>query len=424
MRQGSPSEVQDVAYPGVDISRATDCGNLSLTWSAFVILDVHLMAGFANRMIQYMVARRIAAEVGGCLISNAALSAWGIDHPKLPGFPGPEIEIPVSPQKVDIAWITHLLLSGERTRVNLKSYAQWFPNFPALDLCREMFKANEDEYPGFGPEYLVCNVRGGNILDGKKHPDYTLLPIEFYADVLDATGLRPVFMGQIEENAYCNALRRRFPGAAFYPSRGALADFQTFRNSKNLVTAVSSFSWLAAWLSRAELIVLPVNGLFHPVQSSDIDLLPYADERYRFYLFPINYAVAVEHFEEAHQALHSGWRYMRPETIRQLRSSMPRCPKRLDRFLLMFDEKFYLENHLDVAYEVEAGGTVSGLDHYVRHGFNEGRHCFALDDRWYSTEYPMAAFEVGQGDYVNFSQHFVEVGAMRGYKPLRPNRHG
>ncbi|MCC6736670.1 MAG: hypothetical protein IT534_11175 [Bauldia sp.] len=51
-----------------------------------------------------------------------------------------------------------------------------------------------------------------------------------------------------------------------------------------MAVAVSTFSWLATWLSpRAETIALPVAGLFHPAARPDIDLLPIDDQRYRLY---------------------------------------------------------------------------------------------------------------------------------------------
>jgi hypothetical protein len=368
-------------------------------------------------MIEYMVARRIAAEVEGCLIANVLLPDWNIEHPAVELPPGPAIDITTN--AVDIAAVARLLSSGEVRRVNLNWYVQRFSNFPDVALARDMFKANEDEYPGFGPEYLVCNVRGGEVLDAR-HEHYTLLPIEFYADLARMTGLQLVFLGQIEDNAYCDALKRRFPEAIFCESRGALADFQTFRNSHNLVPAISTFSWLSAWLSQAEWIALPVNGLFHPMQCPDINLLPYEDERYRFYLFPINYAVPVDRCEEAHRTLQNRWRYVRPETIAELSAATPRWPQRLDRYLAMFDEIFYLQAYPDVAAPV-AEERMKVLDHYVNHGFGEQRLCFDFDHRWYSAEYPLAAVEVGQGDYVDLRHHFVEVGAIRGYKPLPPS---
>jgi hypothetical protein len=381
------------------------------------IVDVHLIGGFANRMIEYMVVRRIASEVEGCMISNAVLPDWGINHPAIPGGPGPETRVPTSPHQVDIAAIVESLCSTEKIRINFKSYAQWFPNFSPLEVCRRMFPENEHDYPGYGPEYLVCNVRGGEVLDAR-HRQYVLLPIEFYAELAKDTGLRLMFMGQIEDNTYCRALRRRFPDAEFHPTRGVVADFQIFRNSTHLVPSVSTFSWLAAWLSRGKSVILAVDGLFHPVQEPRIDLLPLADERYRFYLFPINYAVPVEQFEKAHHVVQDAgsWCAVDAAFLSKLRTVPQR--KHLEPFVSRFDEEFYLRSYKDIARAVSTGGLKSGLEHYVKHGFAEGRDGFPFDPVWYSTEYALAAMEVGRGDYADLAHHYVEVGASRGYRPV------
>src|SRR6185437_3810679 len=123
------------------------------------------------------------------------------------------------------------------------------------------------------------------------HPDYTLIPVEFYTALVAETGLRPVFMGQIGANSYIERLRRAFPDARFIPSRGPLRDFEIIRRSRNVIVSVSTFSWLAAWLSDADRIFLPMTGFYNPAQFPEIDLLPLHDPRYRFYLFPVNYAV-------------------------------------------------------------------------------------------------------------------------------------
>lgn len=379
------------------------------------VLDANLIGGFANRMMQYTVARRIAAEVEGCRISNVALPAWGLHHALAPGALGPEIAPHRSRHQVDVARIVQVLSTGVKLRGTFQPNVQWFSNFPDLDLCRSIFPSDESNYPGFGPEYLVCNLRGGEILDGSQMLR-VLLPIAFYAELAKTTGLKLVFMGQLGENAYCHAIKQRFSDAIFHSSRGPVPDFQTFRNSKNLVVAVSTFSWLAAWLSRADMIVLPVSGLFHPVQEPNIDLLPPADQRYRFYLFPINYAARVDRFEQAHRALREAWRIVDHDFLSGLRT--PRQPKRIEPFLSMFDEAFYLKTYTDVAASVRKGGFKSGREHYANCGFQEGRNGFAFDQFWYSMTYPSAALEVGQGDFADLRHHYVEVGAARGNEPI------
>src|SRR5215472_16091196 len=298
------------------------------------VLRVHLSGSLGDRMLQYMVARRIVAEAGECLISDAAVPEWSIDYPCLPSPAGPEITI--SRSEVDVQRVASLLSSREIACASMKGCAQRFQNFPNLDLCRSLLKPNEADYPGFGPECLVCDIRIADA-SGRNGEHCTLLPIDFYRDLARSSSLKLVFVGQVGENAYCRALRQRCPEAVFHPTRGPIADFQAFRNSKNLVPAVDALSWLGAWLSHARLIVLPISGMFHPVQCPDVDLLPKGDERYRFYLFPINYAIAIDRFEEAHRALKLGWHQVRFETITAMRSTTPRWPQRLDRYLELFD---------------------------------------------------------------------------------------
>jgi len=66
-----------------------------------------------------------------------------------------------------------------------------------------------------------------------------------------------------------------------------LADFERLRSARHVVTSVSSFAWLATWLSDAQTIHVPVLGLLNPAQRPDVDLLPLDDPRYRFYRFPV-----------------------------------------------------------------------------------------------------------------------------------------
>ena len=96
----------------------------------------------------------------------------------------------------------------------------------------------------------MCPVRAGEIVDGA-FGHYPLTPVAFYAELVERTGLRPVFMGQTEPNAYTDRLRQQFPDAQFLASLGPERDFALIRRSKNIVVGVSTFVWLAAWLSHA-----------------------------------------------------------------------------------------------------------------------------------------------------------------------------
>ena len=183
-------------------------------------------------------------------------------------------------------------------------------------------------------------------------------------------------MGQIGANPLCRARSPGLPEAQFIPSRGPIRDFEIIRRSRNVVVSVSTFSWLAAWLSDADRIFLPMTGFYNPAQFPEIDLLPLHDPRYRFYLFPVNYAVPVEQHEAAHRALGGMWRYMRPEMIEELRGRRPRfgSPARL--FHAAFDEDFYLARYQGLREAVDRGAFKSGFEHYVMFGYFERRDPF------------------------------------------------
>ena len=196
---------------------------------------------------------------------------------------------------------------------------------------------------GFGEKYLVCHVRAGEILNDFA-PDYPLTPVEFFADLVNETALEPIFMGQTAPNAYTDRLRERFPKATFLPTRDVVTDFETIRQSANVVVGVSTYAWLAAWLSvDAKNIFMAVSGLLNPVQAPAVDLVPFGDERFRFYLFPLNYAANLDRHAEVHRRIAPFWRYVPHAALKELFERAPR---------------------------------------------------FALDRAWYASEYPLAGFEV------------------------------
>ena len=98
--------------------------------------------------------------------------------------------------------------------------------------------------------------------------------MEFYQEVVEETGLHPVFMGQIAENDFTRKLRSRFPKAGYLHHNSAIEDFQTIRKAQHIVLPVSTFAWLAAWLSNAATIFFDFFGIFNPRLFSLHDLLP------------------------------------------------------------------------------------------------------------------------------------------------------
>jgi len=379
------------------------------------VIHVRPMGRLGNLMIQYLAAVRLQQQVPRGVISNMALPVWGIQHPSVPRGREPTM-VADQPEtmRLDFEVAAQALNSGAIHRYEIATYAQHMDNLPDRDAASMLFVAPE-KFHGYDDRYLVINIRGAEILSGSAW-HYPLIPIGFYADLIEQTGLRPVFMGQLGDDPYCTALRARFPGATFQPSLGPLGDFETIRHSRHVVISVSTFSWLAAWLSQATTLYLPLSGFFCPGQRPDIDLLPLDDARYRFFIMPFAPAVPVAHAQALHAAVGGLWREITPAMLRTMRRDAPRFTPSIEAIHEHFDEAFYVALHSDVQHAISAGWMASGWEHYRNWGIHEGRTPFRLDPVFYARTYPVAALELGQGDFRTFHEHWVAVGRQRGYR--------
>jgi hypothetical protein len=378
------------------------------------VLHIEGPGQLANQMIKYMVALNLASRVPGLRISGVSMPEWGISHPEIPSA-GREFVVEHL-QHFDLAGVADLLNSGSIERVVYRGYGQRLENFLPREKYLDVFPDRFHNVMVFGPDDLVIHIRGADIF-AAAHRDYPLIPVAFYQDVVRLTGLRPVFLGQIEPNDYTDALRAAFPTAQFLPPQDRMQDFETMRRATNILTAVSTFSWMAAWLSRAEQIFLPVDGLFHPMQVPGVDLTPTDDGRFRFFLFPVNYAVPISEYRTTHDAIRGLWREVTGDMVRDIRRGARLLPRRLEDFEAAFDEEHYLTAHPSARTALSQGEYSSALDHYRRVGFAQGLSMMSLDADWYVRSYPIAALEVGQGDFAGFEHHYAAIGRRRGYLP-------
>jgi hypothetical protein len=389
------------------------------------IVHVGRLGNLANHMIQYMTALKLASALGNCAIAGIDLPEWGIDVPSLPISERSLVIMEegrvenVTHGLIDFDGIEALIRDHKYEDVCIMTYCQNVGNLLSRDFYNAIFVSDTEHIKGYGDDILVCNIRGGDILDGH-HGDYVLLPIEYYKMLVETTGLNPVFFGQISENPYIDELRRAFPMAPFVPGTSPIIDFEILRRSCNIAICVSTFSWLAAWLSQAKRIFMPLTGLFNPFQHSRGWLVPVGDTRYKFDLFPANYAVSVEDFRNAHDPLRESWRPIAHDALEHLLRAAPRHARNKDRAIEASDEDFYLNCYRDIATAVADGRLKCGLDHFITNGFSEHRSPLFVDERWYTRTYPQAALEIGRGEYEDPTHHYAEVGALLGYLPCKP----
>jgi hypothetical protein len=379
------------------------------------VFHIEPRGGLASRMIQYMVALKFQSLVPGCRISNVVLPEWGINQPPLDS-PGP-VETVSQLQHIDLDGLTERVRAGEIRRIVYAGFGKRMENLLDAEVYRSVFHSPATAPFELDAQHLVCPI-GTAAAPEDRGPFHPLTPVEFYADIVAETGLSPAFIGQRTPDIYTDRLHAQFPQALFLHTGNALVDFEAIRRAKNIVVGVSSFAWLAAWLSHADRIFMTVNGLFNPLQYNFVDLLPLEDPRYRFSLFPVNYAVPLEHHAAAHRRIAPFWRPVSHDVLWRRVREAPRLDPSNEEILANFDAEFYLSMNPDVAQVVGADNAEGARAHYLLFGVREQRLPLRLAPAWYAARYPMAAFEVGQGDYSNFAHHYIAVGRTRGYRPM------
>ena len=142
------------------------------------------------------------------------------------------------------------------------------------------------EVPEVTDDEILISIRLGDIAtEYVFHPDYYPLPISYYQRVISESGLKPIFVGQLTPCEYLLQLSQAFPEAEFLEP-DILSSFKMIREAKNKVIAVSSFAYLAAWSGREDTtVVMPIAGLFNPMQRPDVNLMPTDDPRFSYRYF-------------------------------------------------------------------------------------------------------------------------------------------
>jgi hypothetical protein len=88
------------------------------------------------------------------------------------------------------------------------------------------------------------------------------------------------------------------------------------------------------------------------------------------------------------------------------------------------DEAYYLSRNPDVAAGIEHGDIRSAREHFVDHGYFEGRlpYRIEVDETWYKENHPDLADSIGRGRYPTGQDHFDGPGYPEGRQPFPLNR--
>ena len=84
------------------------------------------------------------------------------------------------------------------------------------------------------------------------------------------------------------------------------------------------------------------------------------------------------------------------------------------------DEAWYCRTYPDVAEALQAGAYRSARQHFLAHGYFEGRRPRELpvDETWYRRNYPDVAARIDEGDWDSGTDHFNQHGYAEGRSPV------
>ncbi len=343
------------------------------------IIRLRPIGNLANRMLQFMAARRLADLVPCAILTGVHLPEWGWEPPSQDHVAATEEVVVIErSDQFDLPALSDRLNSGQYREVLILDFLQDLRFYHGPAYYRMLFQSPERDIvdlPRFSDRELVINLRGGEILAGIDH--YPVVPIMFYQDVVESTGLQPVLMGQLDPSPYLDRLVRAFPNARRISSQGAMRDFQMVRSATHIVPSVSTFSWVAAWLSEATSVHLPLLGFFNPSHVPEVNLLPLDEISWRFHLFPLTYGLPVANMLQSYDRTGRNWRRIPREQLAYITANRPFIRRRA------------------------------------------GLQFPAVDNKWYVEQYPDAAGEIADGWYEDPQHHFEAVGQTRGYLPAR-----
>lgn len=391
---------------------------LNIERETFILINP--LGNVANRILQFLVAKKIQQNTKNSTIKNITIPEFGLDQRDSSYVHNQACAVGMEDifYNLDVNGISKNIDNGNIDTFILGSFSFHIDSFPSRKFCKNLIKCDES-IQGFGDDVILINMRGGEVFHNV-HGGYIVLPPEYYKHVIENSGLKPVFYGQIEENSYIKNLKEIFPDALFISGKDPVYDFNVIRNSKNIAMCVSTFSWLACYLSNAKKIYMPLGGIFSICQNYNQNLVPLDEKEYEFIMLPWSWSENLfsneEYFFKKQKSMGLAIQPVQRKKILSIRNRLISKSKKIK--ITGFDEEFYLSEYEDVAKDIPRIYP-SAIHHYMNFGFHEKRKICKFDEQFYATEYPDAAIACSMGDYDSLFDHYQEYGIIHGYLPVR-----
>lgn len=351
-----------------------------------MIISILPQGNFGNRIIEFLPAIAVAEHLEESVEFNVDIPEFGYNfdrklHEDLKGDIDRSLII-IDKDMTSIFEIVDKIHTKNISNLIFEGFFQRVEIFADRLCYLKFFPAKMIDKNFFGDNELVINIRAGELRSGVDW--YPLVPPKFYKQLIQHTGLKPVLLGQLDSCQYLDEILENLPDARLIPSDGAFNDFNRLRHAQNICISVSTFSWLAAWLSDAAQIHYPILGFLHPATFrpgrhglGGINLIPLDDDRYIFHLFPM------------------------------IRGS---------------EEEIYLErlkniNPISKIISKSHAQLLAKNQYKIKNNFNNEK---IVDEIWYLEQYIEACWEISEGWYYDVDHHYSDVGVLRGYKPYKP----
>ncbi|GCD75493.1 hypothetical protein NBRC3299_1785 [Acetobacter pasteurianus NBRC 3299] len=388
---------------------------LILNSSIRSIVWVNSLGNIANRALQYLVAKNIAEKSNNVEIANVDLPEWGVQKEEFNCDLGSSCTIGELDFWFDIRGISENLNNGNIDSFIINGYPFNVDFYPSREKSKKYLPNFSDvskELEGFDEEKIVFNIRADEILHGI-HADYLVLPVEYYKMLALKTGLKPVFFGQLDDNPYIRKLKEEFPYALFINGRGPRYDFEVLRRSSNIAISVSTFSWLAAWLSNAKNIYVPLAGMMNPCQAVGQNFIPHDDPVYKFISFPLCRSECLyrhpQRFWEKLNYMAQNMKFVSAYEANQIFQKVDILRNR-KKSVGGFDPRFYMKKNYQ-----EISDPGNSLNHYIHSG-DVITNAFPIKEHEYLSNYPEAGVEVAKGNFQSVAEYHSFVGYYMGYK--------
>jgi len=249
----------------------------------YTILRITPYAQMANQLGQLMfcldVQRHCRQPI---LIEGYNVSEWSLAEPV---SEAPASDVSLGGHLTKLWLVCRMIDWLKPSVVHVTGFIWRQANFSDPQFYQAVLPAPQVQ-PPVDDDTLLVHIRAGDVAS-PSHPSYGPLPISYYRYLAARTGLKLAFIGQLEKTPYVTALKEAFPDATYFCDGTPMNDFQAIRSAAHIAIGVSSFSWIAAFLSTsARSVHLPLAGILDPRERPDVDALPLSDSRFVLHAIP------------------------------------------------------------------------------------------------------------------------------------------